>query len=194
MKTQVLMTLTAVAVSLLMMGSASVYGQVSEPDVEANIPFKFMVGDTSLPAGKYTIKRVDDQDPSTLEIRSADDSIAVAFLTESSQANRIPTKSELVFDRYGNQYFLSQIWTEGRDIEHRLTDLTDQNRGHLRAWLPWVDASRTLEDRKNFIRDALKQFAQNKGFVAGIWHEGKSSSIQTSNQTPNRDSVWETWN
>ena len=56
-----------------------------------------------------------------------------------------------------------------------LTDLTDRNREHLRAWLPWVDASRTLEDRKDFIRGALKQFAQNKGFVAGIWHEGRTS-------------------
>jgi ribosomal-protein-serine acetyltransferase len=38
---------------------------------------------------------------------------------------------------------------------------------------PSVLASRTLEDHKNFIRDALTQFAQNKGFVAGIWHEGR---------------------
>ena len=43
-----------------------------------------------------------------------------------------------------------------------LTDLTERNRDHLRAWLPWVDASRTLEDSKNFIRGALQQFAQNK--------------------------------
>ena len=58
-----------------------------------------------------------------------------------------------------------------------LTDLTDRNREHLRAWLPWVDANRTVEDRKNFIRGALKQFAQNKGFVAGIWHEGRLAGI-----------------
>ena len=67
--------------------------------------------------------------------------------------------------------------TELRLLEERhaeeLTNLTDRNREHLRAWLPWVDASRTLEDRKNFIRRALKQFAKNKGFVAGIWHEGR---------------------
>ena len=58
-----------------------------------------------------------------------------------------------------------------------LTDLTDRNREHLRAWLPWVDANRTVEDRKNFIRSALKQFAQNKGFVAGIWHEGRLAGV-----------------
>ena len=62
--------------------------------------------------------------------------------------------------------------TQLRLLEERhakeLTDLTERNREHLRAWLPWVDASRTLEDRKNFIKGALEQFAQNKGFVAGI--------------------------
>jgi ribosomal-protein-serine acetyltransferase len=65
------------------------------------------------------------------------------------------------------------------EVRHakELTDLSDRNREHLRAWLPWVDANRTVEDRKNFIRDALKQFAQNKGFVAGIWHEGRLAGV-----------------
>ena len=58
-----------------------------------------------------------------------------------------------------------------------LTDLTDRNREHLRAWLPWVDATRTLEDRKNFIRGALEHFARNQGFVAGIWHEGRLAGV-----------------
>jgi hypothetical protein len=56
--------------------------------------------------------------------------------------------------------------TELRLLEERhaeeLTDLTDRNRQHLRAWLPWVDASRTLKDRKNFIRDSLKQLHRTR--------------------------------
>jgi ribosomal-protein-serine acetyltransferase len=71
--------------------------------------------------------------------------------------------------------------TEVRLLEERhakeLTALTDRNREHLRAWLPWVDTNRTVEDRKNFIRGALKQFAENKGFVAGIWHEGRLAGV-----------------
>jgi ribosomal-protein-serine acetyltransferase len=71
--------------------------------------------------------------------------------------------------------------TEVRLLEERhaqeLTDLTDRNREHLRKWLPWVDTNRTVEDRKNFIRGALTQFAQNKGFVAGIWHDGRLAGV-----------------
>ena len=46
--------------------------------------------------------------------------------------------------------------TELRLLEERhaeeLTNLIDRNREHLRAWLPWVDTTRTVEDLKNFIR------------------------------------------
>ena len=58
-----------------------------------------------------------------------------------------------------------------------LSDLTNRNRDHLRAWLPWVDANRTVEDRKKFIRGALKQFAENNGFQAGIWYDGRLAGV-----------------
>jgi len=71
--------------------------------------------------------------------------------------------------------------TELRLLEERhaqeLTELTDRNREHLRAWLPWVDTNRTIEDRKNFIRGTLKQFVENNGFQAGIWHEGRLAGV-----------------
>ena len=58
-----------------------------------------------------------------------------------------------------------------------LTDLTDRNREHLRAWMPWLDGNRTVDDRKNFLRGALKQFADNNGFQAGIWHDGRLAGV-----------------
>ena len=71
--------------------------------------------------------------------------------------------------------------TELRLLEERhaeqLADLTDRNRDLLRTWLPWVDAGRTVEDSKNFIRSTLKQFAENNGFQAGIWHEGRLAGV-----------------
>jgi len=71
--------------------------------------------------------------------------------------------------------------TKLRLLEERhaeeLADLTDRNREHLRTWLPWVDASRTGEDSKNLIRSTLKQFAENNGFQAGIWHEGRLAGV-----------------
>ena len=40
--------------------------------------------------------------------------------------------------------------------------LTDKNRKYLREWLPWVDATQTIEDTMKFIRSSQKQYKINK--------------------------------
>jgi hypothetical protein len=41
-------------------------------------------------------------------------------LTLPSQANELQTETRLIFHRYGNQYFLSQIWTSGQKLGREL--------------------------------------------------------------------------
>ena len=55
--------------------------------------------------------------------------------------------------------------------------LVDQDRGYLREWLPWVDATRALDDSLSFIRSSLEQFASNNGFAAGIWSGGRFAGV-----------------
>ncbi len=50
--------------------------------------------------------------------------------------------------------------------------LTEANRQYLRQWLPWVDSTRSVADTSKFIASAMQQFADNKGFIACIWHRG----------------------
>lgn len=45
----------------------------------------------------------------------------------------------------------------------------NQERAHLRQWLPWVESTQTPDDSLSFIRASLEQFASNNGFAAGIW-------------------------
>lgn len=103
----------------------------SDATIEANIPYAFVVKDTTLPAGKYTIKVADETNPSVLEIRSANRHTAVLFETENTQVNRTMRKSELVFDKIGDTYFLSQVFLKG------------DNTGNL---LPESKMARRLED------------------------------------------------
>lgn len=39
----------------------------------------------------------------------------------------------------------------------------DENRAHLRQWLPWVDATRSPDDSRAFIRRTQQQFGANEG-------------------------------
>jgi len=55
--------------------------------------------------------------------------------------------------------------------------LVDQERDYLREWLPWVDATQTVDDTLSFIRSSLEQFASNRGFAAGIWSDGRFCGV-----------------
>lgn len=90
-------------------GSTLAQAQVVDTIV-ADVPFGFIVRDTTLPAGKYTIKRLDSINPSAMEIRSADGTGRLVFIAGSALAVKLPDQTELVFDRIGDQYFLSKIF------------------------------------------------------------------------------------
>jgi hypothetical protein len=87
----------------------------SDSRLEANVPFEFIVGKTTLPAGKYEIKGTDDKTPGVLEIISVNGRKTVLFETEAANLRdeESVTKTELVFNKIGDKYFLSQVWVEG---------------------------------------------------------------------------------
>jgi hypothetical protein len=82
-------------------------------DLEVNIPFQFHAGNAKLPPGKYTIHPLNDTDLTVMEITSEDGSTSVLFGVQNAQANSTPAKSELIFNKYGNRYFLSKLFDEG---------------------------------------------------------------------------------
>ena len=108
------MLLIAVASSFLAIaGGSPAQAQVTETVVRADIPFAFMVRDTTLPAGQYTIKRLDSVNPNAMEIRNADGAERLVFLVGSAQAVTPPDQTKRVLDRVGDQYFLSEIFEVG---------------------------------------------------------------------------------
>jgi ribosomal-protein-serine acetyltransferase len=54
------------------------------------------------------------------------------------------------------------------DDAPELFALTDQNRAHLRMWLPWLDGVRVVDDTQGFIAKALYTYQESRAFVAGI--------------------------
>jgi hypothetical protein len=92
--------------------NAQIEGQTR---IVSDVPFDFVVGKTTLPAGKYEIRRFGDSTPNVLEIQSANGGTAVVFITEDAQTrdNQAASQTDLVFDNVGDQYFLSQVWEAG---------------------------------------------------------------------------------
>ena len=95
----------------------------SVTQIEADVPFAFVVGDTTLPAGKYQIRRIDDVANEVLEIRSDNGRTAVVFDTVQAQleGDRIQRKTVLVFDKVDDLHFLTQVWVAGSTTGNELT-------------------------------------------------------------------------
>jgi len=86
---------------------------------KANIPFNFIVTGKTLPAGDYTITKL-DLATTNLAIRSADMQTQMIVHPNRCEALSAPTQSKLVFHRYGDRYFLAQIWSSGNVSGHEL--------------------------------------------------------------------------
>jgi hypothetical protein len=84
-------------------------------DLVVNVPFQFYAGDAKLPAGDYRIHVLDDSNPTEMEITSADGSTSTLFQVRDTDVNATPGKDELVFNKYGNRYFLAKLFQEGSD-------------------------------------------------------------------------------
>jgi hypothetical protein len=82
-------------------------------DLEVSVPFQFHAGDATLPPGKYIIHALDSSDTEVMEISSADDSTSALFEAKGAKSNSAPAKSELIFNKYGNRYFLTKLFDEG---------------------------------------------------------------------------------
>ena len=79
--------------------------------VEAKIPFAFNVGSKSLPAGDYEVRRVLEN--GTLAIQNADTQQAAIALTTAASPREISSEAVLVFHKYGDRCFLSEVRTTG---------------------------------------------------------------------------------
>ena len=93
----------------LLFATASAYAQTTA--LKANIPFNFSVAGKSLPTGEYTIQSV-GTGSRVLVLRGSDKSSKMV-MANSCESAKPSDKTKLVFHRYGDRYFLSQIWTAG---------------------------------------------------------------------------------
>ena len=84
---------------------------------EVNIPFDFYAGTAKLKAGTYQVKRMSD---TAIAIRSGNGkttALVNAPLTIGARDSK--SGRRLVFNRYGDQFFVSQIWLDvesGRQV------------------------------------------------------------------------------
>ena len=80
--------------------------------VKADVPFDFVVGNRTYPAGEYILKAALD-DGSVIRIEKMNE-VSGAFTSSNPCSKGTPSaNTSLVFHRMGGHYFLYQMWTDG---------------------------------------------------------------------------------
>ena len=107
---------TLITITLLLTAAATLFAQTttSQRLMTVNIPFAFAVEDHALPAGEYLVLTVTPE--RSIRIASVDGKHSAIVNTLPNYANAPSENSRLVFHRYGDEYFLTQVWTDGQNV------------------------------------------------------------------------------
>lgn len=108
----------AIAILNIFLGFSMASVQAQTPNrIEVKIPFEFSAGTTQLKPGVYTIKRISEN---LVTLKNVDDkSAAILNAPVNLGSTDIAATERLVFNRYGDRYFLAQIWLtadSGREL------------------------------------------------------------------------------
>jgi hypothetical protein len=108
------------AIALFVAAGIATAGSALAQDhkVTATVPFNFTVSGRTLPAGNYTIGN-DGNSPRIIRIYDREKALGVMAVTVPDTSTSGDNK--LVFHRYGNQYFLSEIRTANESMTCHLT-------------------------------------------------------------------------
>jgi hypothetical protein len=96
---------------LLVIIAATVSASGQETNFKVEIPFNFIVGATTLPSGEYIVSKVPGQD--RLLLRSIDGRRSIVAFTTLTQGTVDREEAGLVFNQYGEEYFISQALSQG---------------------------------------------------------------------------------
>ena len=88
----------------------------SRPAIKVNVPFNFVAGAKTMPAGEYQIQT---ERSGVVLIQSGDSKSSTNLAAHSAQDTAMSGVAALRFNRYGDRYFLSQVWT-GSDVGQEL--------------------------------------------------------------------------
>ncbi len=119
---------------------------LAAPSIEAqtnlivNVPFSFSVGQRTMTAGNYAVRSVSQQ---IEQIRSMDTGVAQLLIKQQRVQSMKVEHARLVFHKYGNTYFLSQIWDGNSDTGIQLSKSAREKELSLAA-ARWLQTPQTV--------------------------------------------------
>ena len=114
MKRQILSVAAALGLSIIAAGQCR-----AQDAVVVKVPFAFQAGDKLMPAGEYRIQPASFSSEAVQVVGKSDGKSTSVVITMPVERNGKAVSPRLVFHRYGNEYFLTEIWkgdAQGRHL------------------------------------------------------------------------------
>ncbi len=112
------LTMISLVIAIALATAVASANAQSAKKVVADIPFAFVVGDQTLSAGEYTLKSATAPDGLLIQNGAGkSEAMRLTFTIEPKQNRR---SARLVFHRYGQRYFLAEVWTGAGDVGRHL--------------------------------------------------------------------------
>jgi hypothetical protein len=121
-------TLLTVGVSCLLAGVA-VPVRAQSAMLKSEVPFAFVSSGRTIQAGQYSI----DIRQTQVRFIDANGHQVQVVLSNPQQESRLWLQPRLVFHRYGEAYFLSQIWTTDHTLDFRMSRAEYNLKASLKA-------------------------------------------------------------
>jgi hypothetical protein len=136
------------AVLTFAVAAPAAHAQASGSRVSVNVPFGFQAGSRHFEPGTYRISMVNQQ---TILISGSSKS-AMTFASWTPDSNR-GRASKVVFHRYGDQYFMREIWTSGQS-------------GHLASIESKAEATARTSNQFNIASNRATMAADEVALIA----------------------------
>jgi hypothetical protein len=100
--------LLSLAMSLALLMSAAAQAQTTR--LKITVPFEFTAGNVQLPAGEYEVTAIGPWGGPALSVHNVNSNAGTLVLSASCSSQKPAADAKLVFHRYGQQYFLAEVW------------------------------------------------------------------------------------
>ena len=111
---------TMLVLALRLVSTGAALAQMGSTRVTAQVPFDFVLRDKAVPAGELTVQSAIMS--GVLLIQNADAKVSVLSVPQMDETKKPAGSCVLVFHRYNNRYFLSEIKIEGSKIAYRIPE------------------------------------------------------------------------
>ena len=117
MTTKIISTLTGLVLLLAVAGPLHA-GSILNHEMTVSVPFGFIAGDKSLPAGDYSVQV--NPERGSVVLHQEGQSPLILLTNRRESVNTSP-RGKLVFKRYGANFFLSEVWSQANATRQTLT-------------------------------------------------------------------------